>query len=244
MAIPPVFTSPSIATSIGEWSRLRSWRSSISVVKIVAGHDSLETIVMGQQEGSSNLVLPVIVVRTTGSEHTTCSTVSSLVVMVVNKHHSMHTISHAPVSIKDTTKTVKVSTPDTLGQLDTISELGHLANTKVFLDSDGFSSHVNDLMEEQRFASLGQIIDSSLDGLKITWPHVLTGINSESLDSNVDEIIEVVSNLSSDIVLATIQIIETDQVAVPHLIRISIVLDLTVGLVEVKAAEWNSRIIL
>merc|ERR1719369_185387 len=107
----------------------------VSVVKIVAGHDSLESVLMGQHKSRTDLVLPIIVPCTRCSQNTTAATMTSLVIVVVNKHHSVHTISHTPTLIINSTKAVEVSTPNAFSQFDTISELGNFSNTKIFLNS-------------------------------------------------------------------------------------------------------------
>jgi hypothetical protein len=57
----------------------------------------------------------------------------------------------------------------------------------------------------------------SLNGLEVSWPHVLASIYSESLDTNVDQVVEIVSDLAAHIILTTVQIIQANQVAVTHL---------------------------
>jgi len=73
---------------------------------------------------------------------------------------------------------------------------------------------------------------------------VLGRVNSESLDTKIDQIVDVVSNLAPDVILATVKIIQTNEVAVADLSRVLVVADLTVGLVEVPTGKWNSWIIL
>ena len=238
-----MFASPSIATCIREGGGLGSWRSLVSVVKVVAGHYPLEAIVMTQEEGGSNLVLPVIVVRSTGSHHTPGAPMSSLVIVIVHKHHGMHPISHAPVGVIDAPQTIPVSAADALSQLDAVSELSDLANTKVLIGLDGLASHVNDLVEEQRSAALREILDLLLDGIKVPRPHVLTGIHSEALDPDVNQIVEVISNLLSDVILSSVEVVEADKVAVPDLIDVIVVVNLTVGLVKVSGSKRDSRIV-
>merc|ERR1719431_144262 len=157
---------------IGEGGWLGSGRSLVSVVKVVAGHHSLEAVVMTQEEGGSDLVLPVIVVRPAGRHHAPGAPVASLVVVIVHKDHSVHPISHAPVGVIDAPQAVPVPAADTLGQLDAIPELSDLANTKVLLGLDGLASHVN-------------------------------------------QIVEVISNLLSDVILSSVEVVEADKVAVP-----------------------------
>ena len=242
----PVFTSPSIATSIRKGSRLRSRRTLISVVKIVAGHDSLEAVVVCEQEGCSNLVLPVIVTLDIigGCQDSSSSTMTSLVVVIVNKDNSMHTISHSPVLVVDASKTIPISAIDTLGKFYSVPELRHLSNSKVLLDTDRFTAHVNNLVEEKRTTSLRKIFGLSLYSLQISRPHVLAGINTESFNSDVDHIVEIRRDLLPHVLLAAVQVVEADQVAVTDLLRVAVVLNLAVGLVEVQAAEGDSVVIL
>ena len=73
---------------------------------------------------------------------------------------------------------------------------------------------------------------------------MLWSVNPESFDAQVDEVVDVIGNLLPDVVLAAVQIVQADQVAVTDLIRVLVVADLTVGLVEVSAAERNSWVFL
>ena len=72
-------------------------------------------------------------------------------------------------------------------------------------------------MEEERSSSLGQVVDPGLDGLEVAGPHVLACVHPEALDANVDEVVEIVSDLAADIVAATVEVVERDKVAVSHL---------------------------
>ena len=238
-----MFASPSIATGIGEGGWLGSGRSLVGVVKVVAGHHSLEAVVMTQEEGGSDLVLPVIVVRPAGRHHAPGAPVASLVVVIVHKDHSVHPISHAPVGVIDAPQAVPVPAADTLGQLDAIPELSDLANTKVLLGLDGLASHVNNFVEEQRSAALREILDLLLDGIKVPRPHVLAGVHSEALDPDVNQIVEVISNLLSDVILSPVEVVEADKVAVPDLVNVIVVVNLTVGLVKVSGSKRDSRIV-
>ena len=47
-----------------------------------------------------------------------------------------------------------------------------------------------------------------------------------------------------DIALSTRQVIEADQITIPHFSRVSVILDVTNGLVEVKIGVWHSWITL
>jgi hypothetical protein len=49
---------------------------------------------------------------------------------------------------------------------------------------------------------------------------VLGSVDSESLDSEPDEVVDEVSNLSSDVILSAVQIVQTDEVTVANFIRI------------------------
>ena len=73
---------------------------------------------------------------------------------------------------------------------------------------------------------------------------MLGSINPESLDSKTNEIIDIVCNLSPDIVLASIKIIQTNQVAVADIVGIIVVVDITDRLVEVQVGIWDTIIIL
>ena len=72
-------------------------------------------------------------------------------------------------------------------------------------------------MEEEGSATTGKIFSFTLDSLKVSRPHVLGSINSKAHDTNINEVIEVVSYLLSDIILTTIKIIQRDQITVTYL---------------------------
>ena len=82
-----------------------------------------------------------------------------------------------------------------------------------------------------------------LNCFKIFWPHVFGAINSESRDTKVNKIIDVVSNLAPNIILAPIKIIEANNTTVADLCWVLEVANLTVRMVEVCCRKWNSRII-
>merc|ERR1711997_858126 len=134
--------------------------------------------------------------------------------------------------------------PQALGKDAAIPEFRHFPHTEVLLDLDSLSAHVNDLVEEQRPTSLRQVLGHALDGLQISGPHVLAGINTESFNSDVDHIVEIPRDLLPDVLLPAVQVVEADQVAVADLVRVTVVLNLAVGLVEVQAAEGDSVVIL
>ena len=80
--------------------------------------------------------------------------------------------------------------------------------------------------------------------LQVSRPHVLAGVHPESLDADVDEIVEVSGNLVPDIVLAAVEVVERDEVAVPDVVGVVVVVDVAVRLVEVLGTERNPRVIL
>ena len=76
---PPVFTGPASTTvsvrgSVG--------RTRVCVREVVAGHDSLEPVVVSQHEARPDLVVPGILV----CQETAPTTMTSLVVVVINEH--------------------------------------------------------------------------------------------------------------------------------------------------------------
>ena len=73
---------------------------------------------------------------------------------------------------------------------------------------------------------------------------MLGSVNPESLDAQVDEVVDVVGNLLPDVVLTAVQVVQADQVTVTDLIGVIVVADLTVGLVEVTTSEGNSGVFL
>ncbi len=58
-----------------------------------------------------------------------------------------------------------------------------------------------------------------LNGLQVAWPHVLASVHTEALHANVDEVVEVVSDLAAHVVLGPVQVVQAHQVAVSHLME-------------------------
>ena len=76
----------------------------------------------------------------------------------------------------------------------------------------------------------------------ITWPHVLRGVHPESLDTDRDEVVDVIGYLLPDVVSAAVEIIEADEVAVPDLLGVVVVVYLAVWLMEVVIPEGHCRV--
>ena len=83
-----------------------------------------------------------------------------------------------------------------------------------------------------------------LNGFEISRPHVFRSVDPKALDTKADQIIDEVSNLASDIILAPIKIIKTHQVTVADFSWVLVVANLAVGLVEVQSRKGNSWIVL
>ena len=77
-----------------------------------------------------------------------------------------------------------------------------------------------------------------------TWPHVLRGVEPEPLDADGDEVVDVIGHLLPDVVGAAIEVVERDEVAVPDLIGVVVVVDIAVRLVEVVVAEGHGWVVL
>lgn len=56
-------------------------------------------------------------------------------------------------------------------------------------------------------------------------PHVLGGVNSNAGHADVHQLVEVTGNGVADVIQRSVQIRQTDEVAVAHVIRISVVVD-------------------
>jgi hypothetical protein len=63
----------------------------------------------------------------------------------------------------------------------------------------------------------------SLNGLEVSWPHVLASIYTESLDTNVDQVVEKICNLAAYILFTMVKIIHAAQVAVANLVIVSLI---------------------
>ena len=68
------------------------------------------------------------------------------------------------------------------------------------------------------------------------------GVHPESLDTDRDEVVDVIGYLLPDIVGAAIEIIEADEVAVPDLLGVVVVVYLAVWLMEVVIPEGHGRV--
>jgi hypothetical protein len=73
---------------------------------------------------------------------------------------------------------------------------------------------------------------------------VFGSVDTESFDSQVDKIVDVVSHFLPYVVLTTVQVVQADQIAVTDLIGVLVIADLAVGLVEISTSEGNSRVFL
>jgi len=214
-AAPPVLTSPPVPASIWEGSRRSTRWALVGVLEVVGGHDSLEAVVVAKHEGYSHLVLPVVVESRVAfnlvgsSQNSSAASVTSLVVMVVHKDNRVHAVNHSPSLVVDAPQAVEVVAADALSHLQPISELGDFSDTEVFVGRDGFSAHIDHLVEEQRPATTIDILSHSLDGVQVSWPHMFARVHSEATHPNVDHIIVVSRDLLSHILFSSIQVVKT-----------------------------------
>ena len=58
-------------------------------------------------------------------------------------------------------------------------------------------------------------------------PHGFSSVNPEAHDSDVDEMVEITSNHHPDVIRSSVQVCQSNQVTVAHLVWISVVVDVT-----------------
>ena len=71
---------------------------------------------------------------------------------------------------------------------------------------------------------------------------MLGGVEPEALDADGDEVVDVVCDLLPDVLGALVEVVEADEVAVADLLRVVVVVDLALRLVEVVRAVGHRRV--
>jgi hypothetical protein len=137
---------------------------------------------------------------------------------------------------------IKPTVPDT-GKPPSRVEFCDLAQVCVLAHADGLAAVINDLVENE-WAFAVNVRQAALNVLQIARPHVLGSVHPESLDADADEIIDEVGALLPNVVLAAVKISKAHEVAVPDLVHVIVVVNLTVGMVKVPATVGDARITL
>ena len=83
-----------------------------------------------------------------------------------------------------------------------------------------------------------------LDRGQVLGPHVLGGVHPESLDSQVDQVIDVPGDHDVDVGLGAVEVVEAGQVAVPDLGGVVVVANVAVRLVEIQIRVGNAGVVL
>ena len=73
---------------------------------------------------------------------------------------------------------------------------------------------------------------------------MLRRVHPEALDAQSDEIVDILGDHDVDVGLGAVQIVETGQVTVPHLLGVAVVADVAVRFVEVQIRIWNAWVVL
>ena len=119
---PPVLADPPVVAR-ARWIWLRSRRTLVTVVEVVGRHDSLEAVLLGQHETDAELVVVIILV----SQHSTGTSVTPLIVVIVDKGDGMESIAQA---VTEVVEAVEVSIPEA-GHLVAAPEFRDLAQVEV-----------------------------------------------------------------------------------------------------------------
>ena len=239
-----MFANPSITTRLVTGVRVGAGGTLVGIVKVVGRHDPLEGVVVGQVEAGGQLVEVVLLV----GEDTSGATMTALIVVVVDKGQSVESVGKSlrkmarfntdlvttliKIYLSISVKTAESVIPNASQPISGI-ELGHLSDAKVLIHVDDLSPLIDDLMEDKRSISV-HVVPHALHGLEVAGPHVLGGVHAEALDAEADQVVDVVGNLASHVVLAAVQVVETHEVAVANLFHVLVVVDFTVGLVKVQ----------
>lgn len=110
-------------------------------------------------------------------------------------------------------------------------ELGDGTQTSVFRLVDSLAAHVDVLLDYVSFGSrleavVGvQVLKAAVDDAQICGPHMLGSVHPETCHTEVNQMVQKLDNLILHIGVALVQIAETNQLDVSHLVGIIVVAD-------------------
>ena len=152
---PPMFTNPaSAACAIGVdrdvvcvAASIARWPTPISV-KAIAAHKTHMPIGPGEGKGCGHLVAAGLL----EGYHIPTSSMSPLVVMVINKNNCIHSIQETPAlsKIPQVAQLLSIGVLEDLSYLDAVLELSDPAHACVLCGLDGLATLVNHLHEDVR----------------------------------------------------------------------------------------------
>lgn len=196
---------------------------------------------MSQHEGGGHLVLLGHLV---GEHISATSTVSTLVVMVVDEHQRAIGSSKAPSGAPVGQITQLILAAEHFANRVRVTELSDGAQSSVLALADGLTTQIDDLLEDVRLGArveaVGsvQVVQTAIDDLQISGPHVLGGIHTETGDTQFSQMVQEVDDLVAHPRVALVKITEANQLAVAHIGGIVVVGDGTGG-VEVQRGEGH-----
>lgn len=198
---------------------------------------------MSQHEGGGHLVLLGHLV---GEHISATSTVSTLVVMVVDEDQRTIGSSKAPSGAPVGQITQLILAAEHFANRVRVTELSDGTQSSVFALADGLTAQIDDLLEDvglgARVEAMGsvQIVQTVIDDLQISGPHVLGGIHTETSNTQLSQMVQEVDDLVLHPRVALVKITQTNQLTVAHIGGIVVVGD-GAGGVEVQRGEGHGR---
>ncbi|CAG9125502.1 unnamed protein product [Plutella xylostella] len=177
-------------------------RASFGVPEVKTAHQLRLSVRMCQHESYSCFVLLCLLV----GQNVSTSTMTSLVVMVVDEGQRVFMGKHTPCRSEVTQPSHLVVSSEYSTQFQSVSEFSDRCKCAVLFLPDYFTSKINNFLVDVRSSTVGesvsgiQIVKSAVDGIEVSWPHVLGGVDSESGNTVVDQLVHVVSDSSTDVI--------------------------------------------
>lgn len=198
---------------------------------------------MSQHEGGGHLVLLGHLV---GEHISATSTMSTLVVMVVDEDQRTVGSSKAPSSAPVGQITQLILAAEHFANRVRVTELSDGTQSSVFALADRLTAQIDNLLEDvglgARVEAMGsvQIVQTAIDDLQISGPHVLGGIHTETSNTQFSQMVQEVDDLVTHPRVTLVKITQTNQLAVAHIGGVVVVGD-GAGGVEVQRGEGHGR---
>jgi len=88
-----------------------------------------------------------------------------------------------------------------------------------------------------------QVLKPAVDDAQVRWPHVLGGVHAEPGHAEVDQVVQELHHLVLDVGVALVEVAQTHQLAVAHLVGVVVVAN-GAGGVEVQRGVGHSGVAL
>jgi len=250
---PAVLTHPAAAAGVvaiedgrGDVVAVGGGRALIGVREGEGGHHAGSAEWVRQHEGGGHLVLLGHLV----GQHVGAScSMSALVVVVVDEYQGAVGGSEAPGGAPVGQVLQLVLAAEDLADGVGVAELGDGAQSGVLGLADGLAAHVDDLLDDVRLGSRGeavvgvQVLEAAIDDGQVGGPHVLGGVHAESGHAEINQMVQELDHLVLHVGVALVEVAQTDQLAVAHLVGVVVVAD-GAGRVEVQRGVGHSGIAL